>query len=293
MARPRVAPPGAEPVPHVKKAEIQDLTPMAIARVNGTSLYYELLGPESAPVLVLCNGILMNAATSWALQVPALSRQHRLLLHDCRGQGQSAHPDEPYSMAGHAADLVALLDALGIERAHIGGISYGGEVAQAFGIAYRDRTRSLILADTVSEVGAELRRVIDDWIAAARTSDADTLFETTVGWNFSPAFIAAHGALMADARRRYRDLDFPAVIRLCESFLGVNFTARLAGVKVPTCLIYGEADRLKGLRYAEIIRRAMPHAELHVLPGAGHASCWELPGDFNRIVLDFLARQPD
>src|SRR3972149_4530703 len=100
--------------------------------VNDISIYYELHGPENAPVLVLNNGILMNAATSWVFQTKALSAHNRLLQYDCRGQGQSDHPESPYSMEGHADDLAALLDALGIEKAHMAGISYGGEVTQAF-----------------------------------------------------------------------------------------------------------------------------------------------------------------
>jgi 3-oxoadipate enol-lactonase len=98
---------------------------MPQAAVNGTDIYYELHGSADAEVLVLVNGILMSTA-SWPYQVPVLSKRYRLLLHDCRGQWQSAggaSPAGPYTMELHADDLAALLDALHIERAHIGGIS--------------------------------------------------------------------------------------------------------------------------------------------------------------------------
>jgi 3-oxoadipate enol-lactonase len=121
--------------------------------VDGIDLYYELHGANDAPVLVLNNGIIMNAATSWVFQTKALSAHYRLLQYDCRGQGQSDHPEHPYSMEGHADDLAALLEALKIDHAHIAGISYGGEVAQAFVLKYSEKVRSLILIDTVSEVG--------------------------------------------------------------------------------------------------------------------------------------------
>ena len=141
---------------------------MAIALANGIRIYYEWHGAESAPVLVLNNGILMNAASSWVYQTSALAAHYRVLQYDCRGQGQSEHPDAPYSMALHADDLAALLTALGVERAHIAGISYGGEVAQAFAIAHPSRARSLVLADTVSEVGPELRLTVESWRDRAR-----------------------------------------------------------------------------------------------------------------------------
>lgn len=264
---------------------------MPKAPVNGVNLYYELHGPEDAQVLVLNNGIIMNAATSWVYQVKALSKQYRLLLYDCRGQGQSDHPEGPYSMEGHADDLSALLDALKIEKAHIAGISYGGEVAQAFALKYSDRARSLILMDTVSEVGPELRIVVQSWVDALKTGDALAFFNTTVPWNFSPEFIANNTALLEDAKKRYPLLDFPAIIRLCESFLEVDFTKRLGEIKIPTCIMVGEKDLLKGVRYAEILKNNIPHAEYHVLVGAGHASCWERPQEFNLVLFGFLAKQ--
>ena len=77
--------------------------------VNGVNLYYELHGPGDAPVLVLNNGVIMNAATSWVFQTQTLAQHYRLLLYDCRGQGSSDHPDSPYTMELHAEDLAALL----------------------------------------------------------------------------------------------------------------------------------------------------------------------------------------
>lgn len=258
---------------------------------NGVELYYELHGPGDAPLLVLNNGVLMNAAGSWVFQTQALSRHYRLLQYDCRGQGQSEHPDSPYSMELHADDLAALLTELKFERAHIAGISYGGEVGQAFALKYPERCLSLILVDTVSEVGPELHIIIDSWLCAARAGDAEAFFNATVPWNFSPAFITANPKIMADARGRYELLDYPAVVRLCECFLEVDFTARLAEIQCPTCVIVGSVDLLKGPAYAAILKNGIPHAEYHLLHGAAHASCWERPQEFNTAVLGFLAKQ--
>jgi 3-oxoadipate enol-lactonase len=264
---------------------------MPTIHANGVNLYYELHGSDRAPVLVLNNGIIMNAATSWVYQTKPISAHYRVLQYDCRGQGQSDHPASSYSMQVHADDLAALLEALDIENAHVAGISYGGEVAQAFTLNYPEKVRSLILIDTVSEVGAELRLIIQSWVEALKSGEALTFFNATVPWNFSPAFIANNTALLEDARKRYALLDFPAVTRLCEAFLEVDFTEQLDQIKVPTCIMVGELDLLKGPRYAEILKRNIPHAEYHVLIGAGHASCWERPQEFNSILLGFLAKQ--
>lgn len=258
---------------------------------NGIRIYYEWHGPETAPVLVLNNGILMNAAASWAFQIATFARSCRVLAYDCRGQGQSDHPGSPYSMEQHADDLAALLTTREVERAHVLGISYGGEVAQAFALKYPARTRTLVLADTVSEIGPELRATVETWCERAEACDADGLFDVSVGWNFSPAFVAAHPKLIADARLRYRQLDLPAVARLCAAFLAsVDFTSHLPRIAAPTCVIVGEEDRLKGRAYAEVLHRGIAGSELHLLAGAGHASCWERPHEFNTIVLGFLAQ---
>ena len=263
---------------------------MSTIQANGIQIYYELHGPEDAPVLVLNNGIIMNAATSWAFQTNTLSAAYRVLQYDCRGQGQSDHPEEPFSMGQHAEDLSALLDALEIIQAHIGGISYGGEVAQAFALEYPEKTLSLILADTVSEVGPELRLVIESWVDALKANDPLAFFHATVAWNFSTEFIENNAALLEDAKNRYPLLDFPAVIRLCEAFFEVNFTERLKEITAPTCIICGEKDLLKGLPYARKIKQSIPHAELHILDGAGHATCWERPAEYNTVVLGFLTK---
>jgi pimeloyl-ACP methyl ester carboxylesterase len=259
--------------------------------INDSNMYYEIHGPKGAPVLVLNNGVIMNAATSWVFQTKAFSRYYRLVQYDCRGQGQSDHPDQPYSMDIHADDLAMLLDALEIDKAHIAGISYGGEVAQAFTLKYPGMVRSLILIDTVSEVAPELRLVIESWVDALHREDAIAFFNATVPTNFSPEFIAKNSALLEDAKKRYALLDFPAVIHLCEAFFALDFTKNLVEIKVPTCIMVGELDLLKGPRYAEILKKGVPHAEYHVLRGAGHASCWERPEEFNTIILGFLAKQ--
>ena len=265
---------------------------MPVIQANGIGIYVEWHGAERAPVLVLNNGILMNAAASWTPQTAAFAASYRVLQYDCRGQGLSDHPAGAYSMDQHADDLAALLDAIGVRRAHVLGISYGGEVSQAFALRHRERVLSLVLADTVSEVGRELRLTVEGWKAAALSGDADLFYLVTAPWNFSPAFIAKHETVLVSARERYRSLDLQAVARLCDAFLGVDFTERLRQLDVPTCIIVGDQDLLKGPRYAAMLHGAIRGSRLHVIEGAGHAATWEAPAEFNRVVLEFLDSVP-
>jgi 3-oxoadipate enol-lactonase len=260
-------------------------------QANGIELYYELHGPADADVLVISNGILMSTA-SWVYQVPVFSKQYRVLLYDCRGQWQSEHPKEPHSMQMHADDLAALLDALKIDKAHLLGISYGAELSLAFALKYSERARSLIVSSTVSHVEPTLASVVQMWIEAAKRKDAELFYRVTYPFNFAESWIVANPQLLAQARMRYESLDFDAVVNLCEAFLKLNITSELHNIKTPTLLMVGELDSLKPRHYADIIAREMPHAEYVIVPGSGHALCWEKWQVFNSLVLGFLSKQP-
>lgn len=258
--------------------------------VHGIHLYYEWHGPEDAPVLVLVNGVLMSTA-SWGPQVKALSRSYRLLLYDCRGQGQSDHPAGPYSMRQHSEDLMALLEELHIDRAHIAGISYGGEIALLMGILAPQIVRSLFISSAVSEVRPKLAAIVESWIAAAKCQDGELLYRCSVTDNFSEPWLAAHPQWAALSIPRYQQLDFAAVVALCEAFLGMDCTRELPAIQAPVMVVGGELDALKPVDpYGRLIASQVPDANLLILAGAGHACNIEKPLVWNAALLGFLAQ---
>ena len=265
---------------------------MPKAKVNDIEIYYELHGPEDAGVLVLSNGVLMSTA-SWAFQVPVLAQHYRLLLYDCRGMWQSDHPPGPYTMELHADDLAGLLDSLGIERAHIGGASYGAEVSMVFALKYPQRTQSLIVTSGVSHVDPLLKGMIDTWIYAAEAHDPEMLFRVVYPLTFSEDWIAANQEALDLARERYELLDFDAFLELLLSFSQLNVTDYLHKITAPTMVVVGEHDLVKPRKYSEIIAREIPGAEFALIPQAGHAAMWERAGVFNSLVLGFLAKHDE
>jgi 3-oxoadipate enol-lactonase len=256
---------------------------------NGIQLYYELHGPPDADVLVLSNGVLMSTV-SWGFQTPVLSQHYRLLLYDCRGMWQSDHPPGPYSMELHADDLAALLDALGIERAHIGGTSYGAEVSMFFALKHPERTKSLIVTSAVSQLDAVLKGFAETWIAAARSKDPELLFQVVYPLTFSEAWITANQETLDLALERYEMLDMDAFLDLLLCFSRLDVTAELHRIVAPTLVVVGEDDTLKPRKYSEIIAREIPNAEFAIIPHAGHAAMWEQAGVFNSLILGFLAK---
>jgi 3-oxoadipate enol-lactonase len=257
--------------------------------VNGIELYYELSGPEGAPVLVLSNGIMMSTA-SWAYQSTVLNRHLRVLLYDCRGMWKSDHPEGSYSMEEHADDLAGLLNALEIEQAHIAGISYGAEVSMMFALRYPEKTRSLIVIDGVSEIHPLLRAQTYPWLMAAERHDAELLLNTSYHMNFAEDWIRANQAFIDSSVERYALLDMDALVRLMKSFYALEITAELPNIQAPTLVVAGEEDLIKGREYAEIIAAQIQNSELVIVPGAGHALCLEKPAVLNTLLLGFVTK---
>ena len=257
--------------------------------VNDIEIYYELSGPENAPVLVLSNGVMMSTA-SWAFQKAALEPHLRVLLYDCRGMWQSDHPEGPYSMAQHADDLAGLLDALGIKEAHIGGISYGAEVSMSFAIRYPEKTRSLIVIDGVSEIHPLLKAQTIPWLMAAERHDPEWLLKTSYHMNFAEDWIRANQAFIDGSVERYAEIDMDALARLMEAFYALDLTGQLKEIHAPTLVIAGELDLIKGREYAEIITSQIPGSEFVMVPGSGHALCLEKPAVLNTLLLGFVTK---
>lgn len=257
--------------------------------VNGIELYYDLTGPENAPVLVLSNGIMMGTA-SWVYQKTALNTHLRVLLYDCRGMWQSDHPEEPYSMEQHADDLAGLLDALQIEKAHIGGISYGAEVSLTFAIKYPEKTQSLIVIDGVSEIHSLLRAQTEPWRMAAERKDPELLLKTSYHMNFAENWISANQAFIDASVARYAELDMDALVRLMDAFSDLDLTDQLSKISAPALVIAGEKDLIKGREYAQIIADQIPDSELTLIPDAGHALCLEKPAILNTLLLGFVIK---
>ncbi len=264
---------------------------MPIQTVHGLRLYYELHGPEAGEPLVLNNGIFATTA-GWALVLPALARRYRVLTYDLRGQGQSDHPAGPYSLDLHAADLAALMEALGWPRAHLAGTSYGGELNLLMGLRYPEKCQTLTVITAVAHSAPLLAATVERWRLAAEGGDGPRFFRAIYGDIYSEAYLAANPGLVALGEQRYAGFDLAAGRRLIESFQAFDVRGELARLAVPTCVIAAELDTLKPRRYSQQIQQAVAGAELHVIPGAGHAVMLERPAELSTLVLGFLAKHP-
>jgi 3-oxoadipate enol-lactonase len=262
---------------------------MSLARVNGVGLFYEFHGPEDGELLILNNGVFMNT-TSWAFQLPDLSRRYRVLTYDMRGQGQSEHPEGEYSLEQHGDDLAALMDHLRLGPAHMVGTSYGGELNLVMGIRHPERCRTLTIITSVSHSELMCQAMVERWRRAALLGDGPLFFRLIYADVYSEGFLLRRPDLIPMAEQRYAMLDLPAAARLIESFARFDVRADLGKIKLPTCIASAELDILKPRRYGEIMHAAIAGSEFHLIPGAGHVAVLEKAAEVNTIILGFLAK---
>lgn len=257
---------------------------------DGLELYYEDHG-RGEPAVFLC-GIMMNTA-SWVQHLPVLSQHVRPLLLDLRDQGRSAKMAAPYKLDAHVPDVVALLDHLGVDDAHLVGLSYGGQVAQRVALSYPERVRSLILVNTNHYMTNHLAEIGKAWETAAALGDGERFFQLAVPFIYSSAFYRDHLDALRQRQAMFKNLLtrewFDGFVRLCQSTLGAALSEEdLGRIKVPTLLIGADEDIVTPLRLMEEMYRAIPNAEFVSIPGSGHGAFLERAGEFLTLVLGFL-----
>jgi pimeloyl-ACP methyl ester carboxylesterase len=248
------------------------------ATLNGITIEYQD-GGQGSPVL-LGHGY-SATGRMWDGQRAALGDRYRIISWDMRGHGQTESPSDParYSAALTVADMRALLQHCGIERAVVGGLSLGGYVSLAFYLAHSEMVRALVICDSGPGYrNAEARAA---WNARAyeRAAELEAKgLDALAGRSREMREAMGHHASaqgLAHAARGMLAQEGSAVID------------GLATIKVPTLIIVGDQDQ-PFLAPCEYIAKKIPGARLEVIAGAGHASNLDQPVAFNRVLSDFL-----
>jgi 3-oxoadipate enol-lactonase len=263
---------------------------VARATVNGVELQYELSG-TGEDTIVFLNGIAMSIA-HWKPIAESLGQRHRCLSLDLRGQllSPQARSGNPISLSDHVEDLRALVESLGIAKAHLVGTSYGSEVAMMFAARHPVMTASLVVIDGVSQLDPLLRAIAEGWKAAA-LADPLAFYRTIVPWNYSAAYIGTNAEALARRETAVAGLPrgyFEDFAALCDAFLDIDITPLLPRIACPTLVLVGEKDILKHAGFARIITSGVPGARMRILPGAGHAVVVEKPQAVLAEVQAFL-----
>jgi pimeloyl-ACP methyl ester carboxylesterase len=250
---------------------------MATLNRDGVNIHYEVHGDSSAPTVLLSHGYSATSAM-WRKQVKFLSEHYQVITWDMRGHGASDSPGDPtlYSEALTVEDMAALLDAVGVEQAVIGGLSLGGYMTLAFHATYPERCTALMLFDTGPGYKSDKGR--DGWNktadARARAFEKQGLSALGEG---EEVRIAQHQSAQGLANAA-RGMLAQVNDRVIQS---------LPNIKVPTLVLVGDQDE-PFLTPTDYMAGKIPGAQKVVLENAGHASNIDQPDAFNDAVLAFL-----
>lgn len=218
-----------------------------------------------------------------------LAPRYRVLAVDLRGHGRSPVPPRPYALADLADDARALLDRLGIARAHWVGLSMGGMVGQAFALAHPARLGKLVIANSTSSYGAQGKSM---WAARAKLVQEGGLAairDTVAARYFSDDFRRDNAAQVNAVMERFLETPAEGYLGCCDAIADLDYSAALGRIRAKTLVVAGGADAGTPPAMSEAIAAAIPGARLAVIPGAAHLSAAERPHEFATLVLDFLS----
>ena len=217
-----------------------------------------------------------------------LARASRVICYDHRGHGGSDAPPGPYTMAELADDAARLLDELDTGPVVWVGLSMGGMVGQELALRHPQRVAALVVANSTSGYPEAARAMWDARIAQVELDGVEAIADAVMGRYFDDAFRDANPATVARFRRRVATTDAGGYAGCCAAVAGVDTSARLSSIAVPTLVIAGERDAGTPPAMSEAIAQGIPGARLAVILDATHLSAIEQPARFNILVRDFV-----
>ena len=263
---------------------------MPHVNVNGISIYYEEQG--TGEPLVLINGLAFPMDL-WFAQIAELSKDFRVIALDNRGIGRSDKPDGDYSIALMASDTVGVLAGLGIQKAHIAGLSMGGFIAQEIALSYPAIVDKLVLIATGlgGEESLALGKPFWDTIQKAIFGkSAQEIYRIDLTLMAAPGFAQQHPKILdrAVALRLKNSQPLHGFLRQQAACSAFDVNARAKNISQPTLIILGKDDPLFPIVLADDFRRALPEAKMIIYENCGHAILLEKADQLSKDIREFL-----
>lgn len=259
----------------------------SILNTAAGALRVRVEGPEGAPALVFSNS-LGTILEMWDAQAARLAQDYRVVRYDTRGHGGSMVSAGPYSFEQLGGDVLAVLDALHIERASFCGISMGGFTGLWLGVHAPQRLLHLVVANSAAKIGTA-----DGWLSRAAlvrekgaAAMADLAASSPSRW-FTEPFVAAQPDLVRRAQGWIAGVAPEGYAACCEALAQGDLRSAIAGIAVPTLLIAGSADPVTTVADAQAMQSVIPGAKLAEVP-ASHLSNLEAPAAFDAALRAFL-----
>lgn len=255
---------------------------------DGAEIYYETHGSGTPIVLSAGMG---GSGSFWAPQTAALSQHHAVILYDHVGTGRSRSGDKhARSIAGMADDIVAVLDAAGVARAHVVGHAIGGIVGMELAMRQSERMQSLTVVNGWGRADAFLRRCFEVRKEILRQSGAQAYVRAQPLFLFPPQWISENVAHL-ESEETHMVANFPSAATMnarIEMFLAFDPGERLAAITTPTLVAVSHDDALVPAYLGRRLADAIPGAQLREVDYGAHAFTAVMPDVFNMMLLDFL-----
>jgi 3-oxoadipate enol-lactonase len=257
---------------------------MPEAIVGADRISYEVAGPGDGPVVLLAHSI-GTTRMLWDGQAAALADAWRVVRYDARGHGGSSAPSGDYSIEQLGRDALAVLDAIGVERAHVVGLSLGGMTAMWLAVHAPERIGRVVLANTAARIGTSERWV--ERIAQVRSGGMAAIVDQAISRWFSPAFHAQDPATIAAYRHLLLGCSAVGYAGCCAVLRDADLREAIANIAAQTLIVAGDHDLATTTADADVMRARIPNATLMTLPAA-HLSNVEQPAAFTQAVRQFL-----
>jgi 3-oxoadipate enol-lactonase len=258
------------------------------AIINGIVINYDVSGPEAAPVVVLHHPLATHLGT-WDALTATLNKTYRVIRFDARGHGASAAPPGPYNFDTLSADVIAVMDYVGVKKAHFLGLSMGGMVGQYLGLLHPARFHSLTLVSTSSATPAAGQALWDERIKNSIELGMASVVDGAMQRWVAPSVISGKPGLVQRLKTMITDTPAPGYAGWCGAIRHLNVTAKLPAIKLPTLVVVGALDPATPPAAAEVIHNAIAGSKLVVMPGVSHMLQEEEPAAFAAHVVPFLA----
>jgi len=255
--------------------------------VSDGEIHYEETGQGSP--LIFVSG-LNGVGRYWQPQVPAFRERFRVITYDQRGTGESDRQQREFSVDQMALELSQLMDKLGIDRAHIVGLSTGGAIGQTLAIEQPGRVDRLVLCSTWTHCDPWFRRLFEARRTLYQQAGAELHAMFHPLFLYSPDYVNAHDAEIDEERRRNVAGASPVEVSVgrIDALLAFDRRAGLARIKSPVLILASENDFITPSYHAEALKLAISGARLEILDGGGHSISKTRSSEFNRLVLEFL-----
>jgi 3-oxoadipate enol-lactonase len=251
----------------------------------GCRLSCRVDGPADRPALLLLNP-LGTTRELWDAQAPAFAEDFRVIRCDARGHGRSGVPEGEYTIDQLGRDAIAVLDAFGVERAHVCGLSIGGLTAIWLGINAPDRLASLVLASTAARIGNAA--LWNERIRQVETTGLEDVADAAMTRWFTEPFRTTHPDVVATFRQMVAMSPPAGYIGCCAALRDADLREAIAAIESPTLVISGVEDKATSPADAEALRAGIRGARL-ITFDAAHLPNVELAGPFNARVLAFIS----